>query len=133
MDTYERELSEEINRIAGKNVFFDTDLIIGLDKKTTDDIVGCLLSFACQSQNDSPITLGRKYLTMLPEEWVIERIINVSPVVLELNDDWEYRRLMELSEIISKDLLRWAHDQGRESDNPDVIEAYNDYIEHLQS
>lgn len=133
MDTYERELSEEINRIAGKNVFFDVDLIIGLDSKTADDIVGCLLSYACQSQNDSPITLGRKYLTMLPKEWITERIIKVSPAALDLNDDWEYRRLMELSEMISKELLRWVHDQGRESDNPDVIEAYNDYIEHLQS
>ena len=131
MDVYERSLSDEINRLAGKQVFFDVDRIVGLDQKTGNEVVGCLLSSACQSQNDRPITLGRQYLTMLPKEWVIDRIKEVVTTVLDLNDDWEYRRFLELSEMISIDLLRWAHEKGRGSNNPDVLEAYNDYIDHI--
>lgn len=131
MDVYEKSLSDEINKLAGKQVFFDVEQIVGLDQKTSKEIVGCLLSWACQSQNLIPITLGRKYLTMLPKEWVIDRIKEVATSVLDLNDDWEYRRFLELSEMISIDLLRWSHEKGMGSDNPDVLEAYNDYLEHI--
>ena len=79
--------------VASKQeVFFDVDRIVGLDQKTGNEVVGCLLSSACQSQNDRPITLGRQYLTMLPKGWVIDRIKEVVTTVLDLNDDWEYRR-----------------------------------------
>ena len=47
MDVYERSLSDEINRLAGKQVFFDVDRIVGLDQKTGNEVVGCLLSSAC--------------------------------------------------------------------------------------
>ncbi|MBO7425208.1 MAG: HAD family hydrolase [Clostridiales bacterium] len=127
MDVYEKKLSEEINAIAGKQVFFDVDLITELDRKTTEEIVGYLLSWACSSQNDRPITLGRTYLTKFSKEWVTERIMAAAPAFLDLGDYWDYRRLMEVSKMISDDLFRWAHEQGRGSDDPDVAEAYEDY------
>ena len=130
MDAYKKSLSDEINTIAGKHVFFDADQIMELDQDTSDKIVGLLLSYACQSQNDRPITLGRTYLTMFSREWITSRIMKVAPGVLDLNDDWEYRRLMEVSKLISDDLFRWAHEQGRGSDDPDVVEAYDDFKEH---
>lgn len=130
MDAYKKSLSDEINSIAGKHVFFDADLIMELDQDTSDKIVGLLLSYACQSQNDRSITLGRTYLTMFSIEWITGRIMKVAPAALDLNDYWDYRRLMEVSKMISDDLFRWVHEQGRGSDDPDVAEAYEDYKEH---
>lgn len=130
MDTYKKSLSDEINSIAGKHVFFDADLIMELDQDTSDKIVGLLLSYACQSQNDRSITLGRTYLTMFSIEWITGRIMKVAPAALDLNDYWDYRRLMEVSKMISDNLFQWAHEQGRGSDDPDVAEAYEDYKEH---
>lgn len=128
MDVYKKSLSDEINNIAGKPVFFDADLITALDQETSDKIVGLLLSYACQSQNDRPITLGRTYLTMFSRGWISDRIMKVAPEVLDLNDYWDYRRLMEVSKMISDDLFRWAHELERDSSDPDVIEAYNDHM-----
>ncbi len=130
MDAYKKSLSDEINSIAGKHVFFDADLIMELDQDTSDKIVGLLLSYACQSQNDRSITLGRTYLTMFSIEWITGRIMKVAPAALDLNDYWDYRRLMEVSKMISDNLFQWAHEQGRGSDDPDVAEAYEDYKEH---
>ncbi len=56
--------------------------------------------------------------------------MKVAPAALDLNDYWDYRRLMEVSKMISDDLFRWAHEQGRGKDDPDVAEAYDDFKEH---
>ena len=53
--------------------------------------------------------------------------MKVAPEVLDLNDYWDYRRLMEVSKMISDELFQWAHEQGRDSSDPDVAEAYEDY------
>ena len=51
---------------------------------------------------------------------------------IDITDDWDYRRLLELCELISLDLLKWAIELNDKSTNPDIAEAVDDFNEILQ-
>ena len=42
---------------------------------------------------------------------------------INIYDDWDYRRFLELSKLISDDLLDWAISISNNSQNHDIIEA----------
>ena len=85
------------------------------------------IEMACQPQNAHRILAGRQQVLAFPKTWVIENIEEVATEVLDLNDYWEYRRLLELVETLSSDVLRRLVAIGLISDDSDVREAAEDY------
>ncbi len=61
----------------------------------------------------------------------MEHIESIAIESLNLTDDWEYRRLLELAEGLSPELLQLFVGMGRESENPEIREAAEDFTKKL--
>ena len=82
---------------------------------------------ACKPSNVGRIVAGRQQVLGMPRPWVLEHIEPVAAEVLELSDYWEYRRLLELAELLDAELLRRLIPRGLSSSDPDVREAAEDF------
>ncbi|RAJ00936.1 hypothetical protein DET54_102423 [Paenibacillus pabuli] len=92
-------------------------------------ILTILIEWACQPQNTHPIEIARKKIKTIPSDWLIEHLPNVAKTAICFDDEWEYRRLLELlSEEIPK-LLDWGIELGINSKNEGIKEAANNYKE----
>lgn len=127
MHVYEKGIRDRINRIAGEDIWFRVSDIMEMPEPITDTIICELLGNACSATNIMPITIGRVCLHAFPADWISEKIKKLVFSAIDINDDHDYRRFLELSEMISEDLLIWAVPLGENSENPDIAEAYNDY------
>lgn len=91
------------------------------------------LQLACQAQNASRIVAGRTAVLALPRQWVLGHLEEAAFDCLDLSDDWEYRRLLELTDLLSPQLVQKFVLLGTESENEDIREAANDYIDKDQN
>ncbi len=131
MDNYEKRVAADIDHTAGRHVYFYPDEI--MQDARAADIVGRLLVWACQPTNARLIMIGRECLTQFPQEWISDMIRRTAESAINIADDWDYRRLLELTELISPKLLGWAISLSEGSDDPDINEAADDFREHLNS
>ena len=70
-------------------------------------------------------------MKQFPVEWVSPKIKQTVFHFIDITDDWDFRRLLELCDLISIDLLKWAITLGADSTNPDIIEAVDDFNEYI--
>lgn len=61
------------------------------------DDLQAAIQLACQPQNGQRIVAGRQQVLAMPRAWVLQTIERVAAECLDLTDDWQYRRLMELA------------------------------------
>lgn len=127
MEVYEKAIADAVDSIAGRKIYFRPEDIMGLDDDTAERIVGEFLSWACRPQNELPISIGRKCLTAFPTDWVSEKIKKTADISIDITDDWEYRRLLELCDLISPQLLSWGISLGEGSTDPYIIETVEDF------
>jgi hypothetical protein len=85
------------------------------------------VQLACQPQNVSRICAGRRQVLEMPRDWVLEKIEQVAQDAVNLSDYWEYRRLLELAELLDTGLLQRIAAWGLHSGDEDVQEAVEDY------
>ena len=124
--SYDRSYKKQMDAFP-KGLWSQLELIPMLEPDVRKDIIQYLLELACQCQNMRNITLGRESLWSLPREWLIQHIESYAEPLLQLEDEWEYRRLAEVYEGLDGDLLRRLIARGLESRNPDIREAAADY------
>lgn len=127
LDPYEEKIRKKINKIANEDIYFKPLEIMQKSEDVVDGIICELLSNACCGQNVLPIEISRRLLRTFPIEWICCKIKKLVFQSININDDWDYRRLLELAELISKDLLIWAISLSDNSEDPDIIEASNDF------
>jgi hypothetical protein len=87
------------------------------------------LELACQCQHIRTISAGRRAIVDLPRPWVLGNLLRVAGEALNLSDEWEYRRLLEVCELINAGLPAALIHQGRGSVNAEVREAAEDFSE----
>ena len=133
MNVYEKRIADEINQIANKEIFFNANEIMREPDGLATEIIGKLVSWACKPTNTTPITIARECLKQFPTDWISNKIKQTVLSSIDIGDYWEYRRLLELSEIISIDLLEWVITLGEGAKDLDIIEAVDDFTEILQS
>ncbi|WNO09980.1 hypothetical protein [Teredinibacter sp. KSP-S5-2] len=63
------------------------------------------LELACTCQNIGNITIGRYCIQKMPRRLVIQHVEECAATLLEANDEWIYRRLLELYSTIDSDLM----------------------------
>jgi hypothetical protein len=63
----------------------------------------------------------------MPRAWVLEKIEQVAAKSLDLSDYWEYRRLLELADLLDQGLVRRLVLLGLKNSDDDVREAAEDY------
>jgi hypothetical protein len=87
------------------------------------EVVKYLLQLACQPSNAVPILLGRRSLVRIPRAWLIPRLDDAAVAALDLNDEWEYRRYLEVCSFIDPALAEQVAKRGLTSGNADVRET----------
>lgn len=82
---------------------------------------------ACQPSSAIFIEAGRAKVLSLPRAWVVTHIGNVAEESLNLEDYWEYRRLLELLSKLDPGLLRQFAARGLNSMDADIREAAEEF------
>jgi hypothetical protein len=93
-----------------------------------EQVITAILRRGCQSQNTRNITLGRDAALELPRAWLLARIERVAQQTLNLDDEWEYRRLLEMCEPLDKELFHRLVKRGLDSANAEIREAMTDHM-----
>lgn len=89
-------------------------------------IVDALLKQACESQHLGKIISARKALLRLPRAWLSGALQDAINAVVDLGDEWEYRRLIELLKELNLPLLDTYLDYGIAAGSGAVFEAAMD-------
>lgn len=83
---------------------------------------------ACEPTYVPYIEQGRSLVLGMSRPWVMQNIERTAVESLNLNDFWEYRRLLELLDLLdARDVLGRFISLGFESTDLDVREAATDY------
>jgi ribosomal protein S18 acetylase RimI-like enzyme len=85
------------------------------------------LRLACQGQHMEGIMKGRQKVLTLHREWVLLHLEPVAAESLDLSDEWEYRRPLELAALLDAGLVQRLVWRGLASSDPDVREAAEDF------
>lgn len=85
------------------------------------------LESACQASYVPNIVTGRKKILALPRQWVIKNIHTIAQEMLDLSDEWEYLRLVEVYKELDEGLLKMLIDVGLQSKNEDIKGAADHY------
>ena len=112
-----------------KDLWAHLDLTPTLPTDTGHAILAYLLELACQAQNELNIELGRKALLALPRMWLLEHIEEDAEPLIQLNDEWEYRRLLELYSMLDNMLARKLALRGINNSDIGIREACQDFLE----
>ncbi len=95
--------------------------------QTIHEVLKCLVQFACCSQNTAPISLARKLMGQIPEACLNEHLYPVILESLDLSDEWEYRRGLELLREVGPVKLDDLIAVGRESMDEDIRGTAEDF------
>ncbi len=115
MDTFETDLWSRLERVPD------------LDPVTRDAVLRYLLDLACQAQNARNIVLGRAAIQALPREWLLVNLERYAEPLLQLEDEWEYRRFAELYELLDDELLHRLVVRGLTSSDGEIREAAQEF------
>jgi hypothetical protein len=83
---------------------------------------------ACQPQGITLIEQGRAAVLAMPRDWVRAHLAGVAEAALDLSDEWEYRRLLELLDLLDDVvLLRRFVTPGLSSADKHIRQAAEDF------
>lgn len=97
-------------------------------------MLSIIISYACQAQNTAIISIARMEFSKIPKHWVIQYIDNAVNMGIDLNDEWDYRRLLELiseSKPYLNDVLKSYISKDKLHSNLEIREAAEDFEEEL--
>lgn len=128
MDTYEQMLINKLNKVCGFK-YSDIKTLQSYPLEISTSVLKILVENACLSQNYRAIELGRKKIDEIDKTWLEEHFIDVANSCVNFNDEWEYRRLLELTKKSLPGLAQEVIKRGLNSINEEVREAAMDFIE----
>jgi len=85
---------------------------------------------ACRSTSSGRIVDGRIAIEAMPRLWLVAHIEKVATEALDLSDDWEFRRLLEVVVLLDAPEVqaRLVHLGMQPGTSPDVAEAAVDFM-----
>jgi len=118
----------------GDGLSGDLGSVRAFGDKVAEDVLRFLVECACRSQSSDAIEQGRRGLQSLPRVWLFERLVEVSRSALDLDDEYELRRLLEVCVLLDDaDTTRRFVEAGRHSRNPDCSETAEEFAQRLPS
>jgi hypothetical protein len=124
-DIFMYELYRKIDSIY-PNASGRLDRIDELPDAAGKRIVNTLLKQACESQHVGHIASARKALLTLPRVWLSGVLQDAIGEVVDLGDEWEYRRLIELLKELNLQLFESYIDYGMAAGSGAIFEAATD-------
>ena len=107
----------------------DLSIVTGLTAAQAHDVIAGFLEYACQAQHITNINFGRDGLSMLPRQWLAERIEAVVAVVLDVDDEYEFVMLSDVYGRIDVALDEQLNLRGLTSPNKDVREWAQEHFD----
>lgn len=126
MNQYEEWFMEEIQSIHG----FKYEDIKYLDKYPyliSRGVLKILIENACLGQNYAPIELARIKISDINAEWLKLNLLDVANSCIDFEDEWEYRRLVELIIDVIPELKNDILMIGANLGNKEVQEVVEDF------
>lgn len=113
------------------NLAENLHVLPSLEQPISSMAVQFLLALACQASSAANITLGRGGLKSIPRSWLLANIEREAQLLLDMDDEWEYRRLAEVYFELDIDLARKLAQLGLNSKNDEVVEAAADLLDWI--
>ena len=126
IDPYSQRYMREMNSFY-LNLWEHLDILPSLPEEKGEEVISYLLRIACQSTHIGNIQLGRDTLAAISRDWLGERIHDIAVRTLNFNDDWEFRRLAEIYQMLDGRLLTNLCQLGKQSENPAIQEVATDF------
>lgn len=123
---YDLWLKEALNKIQPE-IWKDLGQVTSLSEDKTKAITVLLIGMACGCQNVRNISLGRMGILEMPKEWVMNHIEEIAQENINFEEEWEYRRLVELYLRVDDNLAQRLIDMGLKSSTPEIVDAAKDY------
>jgi hypothetical protein len=101
--------------------------IDSLKQNSAIQIVSLILQFCCTAQHIGSISAGRTAFNKLPRAWVIDNFRSIVEESVNLDDPWEYRRLLELLQHTYEDLFQAYVAIGLRSQSSEIRETASDF------
>jgi hypothetical protein len=124
-DMFMDELYRKVDSIH-PNASSQLDRIAELPDEAGRRIVNTLLKQACESQHLGNIVSARRALLGLPRAWLSRVLQDAIGAGVDLDDEWEYRRLIELLKELNLQLFETYIDYGVASGSGAIHEAAED-------
>lgn len=86
-----------------------------------------LLEWACYGQNTAGIVMGREMVAKLPRAWLKEHLLRVVKQGFDYMDDWNYRRLLELTNELLPECIAPLLALTAGTTDPDLKDVIDDY------
>ncbi len=129
--SYGAEFSNSLRRLHCKLPGAMADLGTFDDAVATQVIAACL-SYACECQANANIELGRAALMAAPRRLVLATLNSVAGKTIDLRDEWEFRRYVELLSLLDPEAARVVGDSNATSSQPELREAAQDYLDFVR-
>jgi hypothetical protein len=124
-DVFTADLYRKIDSVC-PNASGRLDRIDELPDSAGKAIVNTLLRQACESQHIGNITSARRALLMLPRAWLSSVLQGAIAETIDLADEWEYRRLVELLKELNAELFESYIEYGIAVGSGAIFEAASD-------
>lgn len=111
----------------GEDLWSHLDRVPSLAPDTARSVLRGFLEQACQAQNALNIQLGRHGLLALPREWTLRHLDAAVAEQLNLDDAWEYLRLLEVLSQLAPERMPALIERGRSSPDAEVREVAEDW------
>ena len=89
------------------------------------------LELACQAQRIDNIEAGRQGILSLSRPWVLKHIEQVAEPLVQLNEEWEYRRLLEVYMSLDPNLVQQLVERALKNENREIQEVGQDFLDIL--
>jgi hypothetical protein len=111
VDPYELNIRKALDKIL-PGAYDNIEKIGGFPTEIRKNILEILIKYACESQNVTAIMLARDRIKKIPSSCLSCIFLEASDAVIDFQDEWEYRRLLELVKEAVPDLLTLFIDRG---------------------
>ena len=128
--SYDKWFQQKLNEFQ-PGLANDLSLIPGLEKPAQESVLDYLLELACRAQRIDNINLGRQAIWSIPRTWLLAHIEEAAEPLIQLNDEWEYRRLIELFWYMDIQLVKRLAQRGQNHQNPGISEAAQECLEMI--
>ena len=86
------------------------------------------LQLACQPTHAGKICQGRQQILSMDRALVLNTIERVAQKALNLTDYWEYRRFLEMCEMLDASLVQRVAQWGITQSDEDIRDAARDFL-----
>lgn len=121
-----KRIQREVSNVNGF-VLNDITRLSEFDDKLGEQVLNVLLEYACYSQNALCIELGRKYVSFISKKWLKIHITDTVIKYFDYNDDWNYRRLLELVSMEIPEVMNEMLEINKASNQKGILECIEDY------